>query len=186
MKKTIKILNKQGSMSQASLNVNINTDRLDKIQSELYKRIVTHVGILGDRNERATISRTSSGKAKITENETLATMTNATIGFIHEFGSYKDHIPARSFLRVPLMLFLHDAVREAQGKIREAFATGDVRKAYALLGIAAEKVIQEGFATGGYGAWEKLKQSTIDRKGSSAILIDSAQLRKSIHSKVVG
>ena len=185
--KVIKILNKTGSMSQASLNVNINLDKLENLEKELGKKFSTRVGILGDSNSRATISRSASGKAKITKDESLSSMTNAEIGFIHEFGRFGStpRIPQRSFLRMPLMLFLNDAVRELAPKIKVAIDNGNIKSAYALLGIGAEKVIQDGFATGGYGTWEKLSPITIKKKGSSAILIDSAQLRKSIHSTVI-
>ena len=183
--KVVKIINKSSSKQNLSMTVNINTTKLELLESALGRHFKTQVGILGNRNARATISRASTGKAKVTDNETLSTATNAYIGFVHEFGSYTAKIPERSFLRVPLMLFLGTAINEASGKINKAIEMADVARAYAILGIAAEKVIQEGFASGGYGAWPKLKPMTIARKGSSAILIDSGQLRKAITSKVV-
>ena len=184
--KVLKILNKSSSQQSLNLNVNINITQLEAIEEALNKNFKTQVGILGDRNNRATVSRGTSGKAKVTANETLDTKTNASVGVVHEFGSYAQHIPERSFLRVPLMLFLGGAVNEAAAKINTAIQTADIQRAYALLGLAGEKVVQEAFATGGNGAWPKLKPMTIARKGSSSILIDSAQLRKSIHSRVVG
>ena len=183
--KTVKILNKSSAQQSLHLNINIDISKLTAFEEQLGKHFKTHVGILGNRNNRATLSRAGTGKAKVTQNETLATATNAMIGFVHEFGSYTAKIPERSFLRVPLMLFLGTAVNEASGKINKAIEMADVARAYAILGIAAEKVIQEAFATGGNGSWPKLKSMTIARKGSSAILIDSGQLRKSITSKVV-
>ena len=44
--------------------------------------------------------------------------------------------------------------------------------------------MQEAFETGGFGAWEPIKEATSSRKGSSQILIDSSQLRRSVISKV--
>lgn len=182
--KVLKILNKSSSQQNMSLTVNIDTVRLSILEEALNRHLKTQVGIMGDKNARKDIDRASSGKAKTVKGST-ATLTNAQIGFLHEFGSYALKIPERSFLRMPLMLFLKDAVNEGGAKINQAIEMADVHKAYAILGIAAEKVIQEGFASGGYGNWPKLRPITIALKGSSAILIDSGQLRKSITSKVV-
>ena len=181
MPKEIKIFKK----GESSLTASIDIKSLERLEETLNKRFITKVGILGNSSSRATITRASSGKAKITKDETLAEASNADIGLLHEFGSYTRHVPERSFLRSPLMLYLKDAVSEASSKINKAIMDSDIVKAYSLLGIAAEKVIQEAFKTGGFGQWQKLSSRTIAGKGSSAILIDSGQLRKSITSKVV-
>jgi hypothetical protein len=52
-----------------------------------------------------------------------------------------------------------------------------VKSAVKLLGVMGEETVQEAFATGGFGQWPALRPRTIQRKGSSRILIDSAQLR---------
>ena len=70
-------------------------------------------------------------------------------------------------------------------KIKQFIADGDVKKVYSLLGFAGEAVVQEAFATKGFGKWQPLDEKTIKRKGSSSILIDSGELRKSISSKAV-
>jgi len=183
--KVLKILNKSSSNQSMSMTVNIDTTKLEVLEAALGRHFKTQVGILGDRNSRATISRASSGKSKVTAHETLANLTNAQIGYINEFGSYALHIPPRSFLRVPLMLYLKDKLNEAASKINKAIEQADVHRAYAVLGIAAEAVVQDAFKDSGPG-WDKLSPKTIALKGSSAILIDSGQLRKSITSKVVG
>jgi phage gpG-like protein len=182
--KEIKILNKPGTQSNISLTVNVDTKKLEAIEKALKQNIKAQVGILGDKNLRSDIQRNEDGTAKIVK-KSIAPQTNAQIGFIHEFGSYKDKIPERSFLRVPLMLFLNEALKEASPKIRRAFQACNIIEAYGILGLSAEKVVQEAFDTSGHGSWPKLSPITIARKGSDAILIDSGQLRKSITSKVV-
>ncbi|PHS61072.1 MAG: hypothetical protein COB09_19175 [Thalassobium sp.] len=69
--------------------------------------------------------------------------------------------------------------------VQAAFVNGNYEKVYALLGVKAEEIVQDGFATGGFGKWPALESSTIARKGSSGILIDTAELRKSVTSDVV-
>ena len=59
-----------------------------------------------------------------------------------------------------------------------------IEKILELVGIYGESIVQEAFETGGFGAWEPIKEATANRKGSSQILIDSSQLRRSVISKV--
>lgn len=109
---------------------------------------------------------------------------NPSIGFEHEFGSVLRNIPERSFIRMPLMLHLGNAVSAGVDWVQLLKHKGS-KFVLARLGVVAEEVIQEGFATGGYGTWPQLQPDTIRRKGSSAILIESAQMRKAVTSRVV-
>ena len=116
---------------------------------------------------------------------------NPGLGFVHEFGlSYTilkgritNSIPERSFIRMPLMLHL--------GKLLEGkdwIATlmkGGTKRVLGFLGLLGEDTIQEAFATGGYGQWPALAPRTVSRKKSARILIETAQMRKAITSKVV-
>lgn len=116
---------------------------------------------------------------------------NPSLGYVHEFGMMIHHpkrntitvIPERSFIRVPLMTKLGALVQETNWFA--IMAKRGVKRVLAHLGILAEDVIQEAFATRGYGLWPSLSQTTINRKGSSAILIESAQMRKAVASRVV-
>ena len=116
--KVVKIINKSSSKQNLSLNVYIDTARWEILETALNKHLKTHVGILGDKNARKDIERAASGKAKTIQGS-KATWTTAQIGFVHEFGSYTLKIPERSFLRVPLMLFLGKAINEAGQKINK-------------------------------------------------------------------
>ena len=108
---------------------------------------------------------------------------NPSLGFVHEFGNAKKKIPERSFIRMPLMLHLAPLL-EGKDWITSLMKRG-VKRTLGFLGVLGEDCIQEAFATGGYGNWPALAPRTIARKKSSRILIESAQLRKAVASKVV-
>jgi hypothetical protein len=176
--------------------VAINTDGLGALRRELAlapsKRV--HVGVLGGNDAR----NGDESKGYIPG--------NAEIGLAHEYGVVAGaspyvakgvskrptkapgmNLPERSFLRMPLITRLPEAIlKEGRQAWRNAILTKGVVYALRNLGALAESVVQDAFATGGFGTWVKLKASTIRRKKSSAILIDKAELRQSITSRVVG
>lgn len=110
-------------------------------------------------------------------------MSNADVGFIHEFGGPK--MPKRSFLRMPLYLKSEDILARvvAAGALKK-LAMGKMVGVLRDLGISCEAAILAAFDSGGFGSWLPLARSTIRRKGSSAVLIDTGQLRRSIASEV--
>ncbi|MGH9678182.1 MAG: hypothetical protein ACRD36_13845, partial [Candidatus Acidiferrum sp.] len=113
-------------------------------------------------------------------------MNNAEIGVIHEFGSEGAHIPPRSFLRMPMEEKRRELMKSFQtATSKAAMDSGRYREVFRILGVHAEAIVQEAFATGGFGHWPALQPSTIAAKGSSAILIDTKKLRQSITSDVV-
>ncbi len=111
-------------------------------------------------------------------------LTNADVGAIHEFGSYSRHIPMRSFLRMPLHTQGHQILKQVVPGSKELIAAGKMVMLLKRLGIACENVVQAAFASRGFGTWPANKPSTVRRKGSDAPLIDTAQLRRSIASRV--
>lgn len=179
-------------------SVAIKTDALAALRAELEKNKSkrVQVGVLGGNDARS--GDESGGYVA----------GNAEIGVAHEFGLIGGQLPQavrakaglskepaksgrslpeRSFLRMPVITQLPEAIK-AQGKEnwRKAILQKGVVFALKNLGILAEGVIQDAFKTGGFGTWAKLKPATIRRKKSDAILIDTAQLRQSITSRVVG
>ena len=114
------------------------------------------------------------GRGEITDNPSL--------GLEHEFGNPMTNLHPRSFLQMPLEQHMGEVLKFDW--LRRIRATG-VKSAVKLLGVLGEETVQEAFATGGFGQWPALKEETIRRKGSSRILIDSAQLRKAVTSRVV-
>lgn len=150
-----------------------NLNKLNAFVRGLDKKYVTEVGVFADHNNRA-----SKGKSK-------QSMTNAEIGAIHEFGSFSRHIPMRSFLRMPINMKSDQIVQQASRGYAELIRQGKLVLVMKRLGIAAENAIQQAFASRGFGTWKEDKPATVRRKGSSAPLIDTAQLRRAIASRVV-
>ena len=115
---------------------------------------------------------------------------NPTIGLEHEFGVKNNpwgrETPARSFLRMPLMTQLPNKIASIGAETWKAII---VKRSLAdglkNLGAAAEATIQEAFATGGWGQWQPISWIQRVKKRSSAILINTAQMRKAVTSKVV-
>jgi hypothetical protein len=161
------------------------------------------VGVLGEKSARTDVTEEGRefmrtlGTKKTTSRQRwraalrkfghkASGLSNADIGAIHEFGYKEGNIPERSWLRAPVMLYLPPTL-ERRGKQlwRIVISKRGVVAALKLLGVTAEKVIHEAFETGGFGKWPDLKKATIKRKGSSAVLIDTAQLRQSVRSAVV-
>ena len=83
--------------------------------------------------------------------------TNVEIGFLNEFGSISQHIPARSFIRMPLQLYLSDYIKKkkslSQEELAKAIEEGKEKEFAAKLGFVAEEVIQDAFETRGFGNW---------------------------------
>lgn len=147
--------------------------KLNKLVENLGKQYYVDVGILGN---------------EVTDEG----ITIAGIGAVHEFGTDEAGsnndivIPERSFIRMPLEEKGEEIEKDVGKGYEEKIANGNVKGIFKDIGIAAERQIQEAFESGGFGTWPELQQSTIDAKGSSAILIDDGTLRKAITSQVGG
>lgn len=153
-----------------SSSVKLNLGNINKITSKLQNAGKVRVGILG------------SGKKRRGDS-----LSNVEIGRIHEFGSIQRKIPARSFLRVPLRKNTDKllAVLEGNTLAKQALSEGNDTLALELLGVKAEAIVLKAFRNNGYGTWAKLKPNTLKNKRSNKPLIETAQLRRSITSKVV-
>lgn len=163
-------MNRRTVMAGGSMTV--DTDLLERIRKDIEKNgnARVHVGILGGHAARV------SGD----------TLTNPELGAVHEFGVVDKNIPARSFLRMPVIQQLPEALAKTNlGLWGRIIAEKGILVALGLLGAYALDTIQLAFETGGFGLWAPLKAYTIRRKGSSAILIDTAQMRQSITAEVV-
>jgi hypothetical protein len=113
--------------------------------------------------------------------------TNAKVGAKHEFGL--DGMPIRSFLRQPITeqmqkfldqsgYFSGDAAKET---MRTAIRDKSLDVILAKIGIVGEAIVQEGFASGGFGKW---KPSNFSKKKVHQTLVETQQLRNSIGSEV--
>ncbi len=112
-------------------------------------------------------------------------VSNAEIGLVHEKGSKAKNLPRRSWLEVPLQDHLNEVFKNMGAEVLMDMLVNQPKKAFQNLGFACEQIILKGFETGGFGKWKALKASTITRKGSDRILVDTAQLKKSVTSEVV-
>ncbi len=146
-------------------------------------KFVVKVGIFGNKTARGAIERDKKKHAHVKKGSHV-TLTNAELGLIHEMGSKVRHIPARSFLRMPLSVKSKEILADAFKGAPELLRKGQIRMILARLGIACEKWIQIAFATRGFGTWLPDNLDTIRRKGSAEPLIDSGQLRRSVSSQV--
>lgn len=147
--------------------ININLKLAENLEKGLKQKMAIKVGILGD---------SSRGDGE----------TNASIGAIHEYGSLSKGVPSRSFLRMPLETKASQLTSIiASSLFSEAIKSGNTDRAMNLLGAEAKGIVVDAFGTRGYGKWKPLSQETIRKKGSSAPLIDTRQLAKSITYEVV-
>ena len=110
--------------------------------------------------------------------------TALDVGLIHEYGT--EDIPRRSFLRAPFLTKKKEMDSFIQKQFQKVIEDGfPAEKAMELIGVKAQSISQEAFTTGGFGQWAELSQSTIEKKGSSQILLDTGTLRNSITYEVV-
>jgi hypothetical protein len=106
-------------------------------------------------------------------------VTNVEVGSFHEFGL---GVPRRSFIADYVDQNVGDIeshIRKAAKRVVKGKSTID--QALELLGIYIQGEIQQRMAA---GIPPPLKQTTIDRKGSSTPLIDTGQLRSAITYEV--
>jgi hypothetical protein len=159
-------------------SVRLNLDPLKDLQTALQGLEAgrAQVGIFADKAER----RPDSSREPI---------DNPSLGEEHEFGV--GNIPQRSFLEMPLRLYLVDEIHRSRAGFGQLLATSlteadGVTKLLARLGKAAEAVVDLAFSSGGFGHWPKLHKETLLAKApETRILIETTQLWESVSSRVV-
>ena len=138
---------------------------------------------------------------EITKQIKLATIHEVNVGIAQDVGQYPNGlsivevgqkhefgigVPRRSFLRMPFIVeqkTIEKAISISWKKIVEG--KNQTIKEFGILGIVGQNISKDAFATGGFGKWEKLKESTEKAKGSTEILIDTGKLVQSITNWVV-
>ena len=107
---------------------------------------------------------------------------NATIAASHELGAPTRGIPARPFLIPTIQNNSQKYVELMAQGFRNAMADGtDPDVVYEKIGLQASSDVKDYIAAGSFAP---LKQKTIDRKGSSKPLIDTAEMMNSIGYEV--
>jgi hypothetical protein len=108
----------------------------------------------------------------------------AMVAAVHEYGSPKQGIPERPFLRVSIQRNREKYVRLNRiNLVRVVRGELTVEEALGQLGAMAAGDVQETIRAGNFAP---LKPATVKRKGSSAPLIDSGQLIQSIQWELGG
>ena len=118
---------------------------------------------------------------KLTPIEPGSTTNNAEVGKHMEFGISSeglDRIPARSFLREPLINHLEPLLAT------ESPSENSLPLLPRTLAIKAKEVVKMAFDTRGYGNWAPDAPGTIAAKGRDDPGVDTGQLRDSIDSRV--
>lgn len=106
-------------------------------------------------------------------------LDNVTLGLIHEFGAPAAGIPVRSWLRAAFDFNEARWIAQAAIIAEKVYDTTPAQPGRAL-GIMGEVVVSDIKRRFAQGIPPPLKQTTIDRKGSSKPLIDTGALRDSI------
>ena len=113
---------------------------------------------------------------------------NPDIGAVHEFGSFTKHIPARSFLRMPLLAKTETILERVKKNMLLHLSKGNIDQVLRDLGIACEEMIYRAFTSSGFGTWMPIKDPSRGKKnwrGQAKPLLDTGQLQRSITSRVV-
>lgn len=160
-------------MTTVNYKLNYDISKFEKYVKD-YSEAYAQVGVLG--------------KQKSKNGETIA-----DYAIVHEYGSIKNNIPRRSFIKDPLEKHLNNEIKSIENTLKTLLTQGDVKKAVAILGMKAVEIIKNAFATSNDGQWAPLAESTIENMKYSdpnryegwKILVDTGALESSITSKVI-
>ncbi len=114
-------------------------------------------------------------------------LTDPELAAKHEFGV---GVPRRSMLRMPLHLHGDRIVKQAQADAASSLkdmAKNPQRAAKRVLdrlGVGAVNLVDDAFASGGFGTWKANAPATVALKGSDSPLIDKGELRRAVTWRV--
>jgi hypothetical protein len=148
---------------------------------------VVQVGIFGDKNtlhsEVEHVKSKKTGKIR-PKKVGKSDLMNWELGFIHEYGSTERHIPARSFLNMPLRVKGQEIIAQAGKNFTRFVYDSNPLAFWDDLGRRCYNAVQQAFATRGFGNWATDRPRTVAEKGSDAPLIDTGELRRSVDWRV--
>lgn len=145
------------------INVKMDKAILNKLIAQLSKKSFIELGVFD--------STRSDDKS------------NLEIAARHELGI---GVPQRSFILLPL-LFKKELIMTFFNSTEKHFKyiiDKGIDEWINLVMISCLKIIQGGFATGGYGQWRALSPMTIKKKGSATILVETGELLRAIKGMV--
>lgn len=119
-------------------------------------------------------------------------ITNVELAFQHHFGVRSQNLPARNlFLGFQEKNLVNKMKNVLTSSLEKAVEKNQLnmqaeRLALKRAGLIGENILDETFATGGFGKWKKLSPSTIAQKEKNKewILVHEGELKKSRISKV--
>ena len=172
-------------------DVKMDTSGLDKLLKVLKDNMPrVRVGIIGAKTTRNNVEVAGGKSINIATKgakpkTSFEVSTNAAVGALHEFGT--EHMPIRSFLRMPLTDYLPKKIEEqglfGKDELKAVMKEGSTTPWLKRLAVLAEATIAEAFATGGFGKWAPWKNPNY-KNDDNRILVDTRQLRDSISSEV--
>lgn len=140
-------------MANDKTKITYDVSNLEDLLRSLKNEYTLRVGIIGSQAKK---QHKGDGKQSL---------TNATLGTFHEFGSESvpNHPPRRSFLEDSLRFRLKFNTEEFK-QIRKSlfnkfFKKKEPKEFLAELGVKCIQYIHEGFETNGYGAWKSYSES---------------------------
>lgn len=181
------------------ISTSVKYGNLKKLVEEMSKKYSVRVGLLAEAGGSDEVSKDMdlAGIGAVQEFGATINVTPKMRAYLHYKGLHLNpnttqiHIPARSFLQMPLM-----KSRALLKKINENFVgAGSMELAEYLVeegdtellemlanavGFGAVQQINEAFETGGFGEWQPDSDFTIAQKGSEQILIDKGNLSRHI------
>ena len=189
-----------------NIDVKVNYGKLKELVQNMSKKYTVKVGLLANKGGSDEVSNNLdyAGLGAVQEFGCDIKITQKMAAFLairakdlglpklEKKGDGYIHIPARSFLQMPLtkknavinelkkQLDTHDLeyIISYFGK------TGDLMTLAVMLGASAVEVVNEAFDTSGWGQWQPNSPLTIAMKGSANPLQDTGELQGKITFEV--
>jgi len=188
------------------IKADIKFGKLKKLIEAMSKKHGIKVGLLADKggsDERGE-DLDNAGLGAIQEFGCDIKITQKMAGFLsltakelglpklEKSGDGYIHIPARSFLQMPLSrknAIIKELKNQLDTKdvdyiVKYFIKTGDMRTLATMLGLSAKEIVLQAFETEGFGQWKPNSPFTVAMKGSSKPLLDTGELRQKIDFEV--
>lgn len=185
----------------------INFKGLNSLLKEISKHYKVQVGLLADKGGAESVQDNDgnvnndmdyAGLGALMECGATIKVTDKMRKYLASQGLYlkntttEIHIPARSFLQMPLQ----EKSKEITKKTKQGYSVQEIDYAikqnanmiynFALvLGANCLEAIQEAFNTKGFGEWKENHPFTVKQKKSSSPLIDTGTLRQKVSFEVL-
>lgn len=158
-------------------NVKADLTELNRLMKMLKTQYTVRVGIIGSN---ATAEHNDDG------------ITNAELGTFHEFGGTSKHgkeqPPRRSFLEDPLKMklnFNNEDMKPLKKMLwKQFFVKNAPEQFYNALGAKALEIIENAFATNGFGMWKSLSMPLFSERWDIAERAYASIERKMLKGKI--